>query len=168
MDEIIDIVDTENKIIGQANKKEAHTKGFWHRTVNFLLVDSSSKTFIKLMPRKESCSSVCKSINHVRSVNGSSIRAGIGLVTRSRLLIPRLIILSKTNLCCSIFVGLEKPNKRFINAQSHLHKVKNEYGDNITLKNFFGFVCLLNSSTTVFFDAIKSFISLMEAVIPSF
>ena len=30
-------------------------------------------------------------------------------------------------------MGLEKQDKRFKNAQSHLNKVKNKYGDNITV-----------------------------------
>ena len=33
----------------------------------------------------------------------------------------------------AILWGLEKQDKRFKNAQSHLNKVKNKYGDNITV-----------------------------------
>lgn len=42
-EEIIDLVDTTNNIIGQINKKDAHILGKWHRTVCFLLVDSKKK-----------------------------------------------------------------------------------------------------------------------------
>ena len=42
-DEIIDLVDTSNKIIGQISKNESHRLAKWHRTVNFILVDNKRK-----------------------------------------------------------------------------------------------------------------------------
>lgn len=42
-DEIIDLVDTTNKVIGTVGKKEAHKLAKWHRTVSFILVDSKKK-----------------------------------------------------------------------------------------------------------------------------
>jgi len=42
-DEIIDLVDTTNKVIGQIGKKESHRLAKWHRTVSFILVDSKQK-----------------------------------------------------------------------------------------------------------------------------
>ncbi len=42
-DEIIDLVDTTNKIIGQIGKNESHKSAKWHRTVSFILVDSKRK-----------------------------------------------------------------------------------------------------------------------------
>ena len=42
-DEIIDLVDTTNKVIGQVGKKESHKLAKWHRTVSFILVDSKQK-----------------------------------------------------------------------------------------------------------------------------
>lgn len=42
-DEIIDLVDTTNKVIGKVGKKESHKLAKWHRTVSFILVDSKQK-----------------------------------------------------------------------------------------------------------------------------
>jgi hypothetical protein len=40
MTEIIDLVDTGDNIIGKIDRDSAHKNGVWHRTINFLIVDS--------------------------------------------------------------------------------------------------------------------------------
>lgn len=45
-DELFDIVDEENKVIGQALRKEVHTRGYIHRTVSFYLFDRLGRVFV--------------------------------------------------------------------------------------------------------------------------
>lgn len=46
MSEIIDITNTFNEVIGSCDREKAHKEGLWHRTVNFLLIDSETKKII--------------------------------------------------------------------------------------------------------------------------
>lgn len=41
VDELIDIVDEENNVIGTARFSEAHSKGLWHRSVHVFVFDSN-------------------------------------------------------------------------------------------------------------------------------
>lgn len=45
-DELFDIVNEEDKIIGQATRKEVHRKGYIHRSVFFYLFDKQGKIFV--------------------------------------------------------------------------------------------------------------------------
>ncbi|MCK5107659.1 MAG: NUDIX domain-containing protein [Nanoarchaeota archaeon] len=48
MDELIDIVDENDNIIGQAMKSEAHAKGLWHRAVSIYVCNSKSQILLQL------------------------------------------------------------------------------------------------------------------------
>jgi isopentenyl-diphosphate delta-isomerase len=43
MDEIVDVVDVNNKVLSQINKSEAHQKGLLHRTIIAEIIDSEGR-----------------------------------------------------------------------------------------------------------------------------
>jgi len=45
-DELFDIVDEDDNVIGKATRKEVHAKGHIHRSVLFFLTDGKSKIFV--------------------------------------------------------------------------------------------------------------------------
>lgn len=45
-DELFDVVNEKNKVIGQAPRKEVHTKGYIHRSVAFYLFDKLGRVFV--------------------------------------------------------------------------------------------------------------------------
>ncbi len=45
-EEILTIYNAFNKPIGKADRSEVHTKGFWHRSVNFIVLDQKKRTVI--------------------------------------------------------------------------------------------------------------------------
>ncbi len=45
-EEKLTIYDAFNKPIGSADRSEVHTKGFWHRSVNFIVIDPKKRTVI--------------------------------------------------------------------------------------------------------------------------
>jgi 8-oxo-dGTP pyrophosphatase MutT (NUDIX family) len=71
MSEILDIANSFNIITHQESRDEAHKIGLWHRTVNFLLIDSSNQTI--LFQNKKN-----KEINDdfFLQVNGGHLQAG--------------------------------------------------------------------------------------------
>lgn len=73
MPELIDIVDTTNKIIGKTDKKTAHREGLWHRTVCFLIVDSKKKL---IYFQDRSTPSQLKSHEFFVKLNGGHLLAG--------------------------------------------------------------------------------------------
>lgn len=46
MDEMFDIVDDDDTVIGQASRREAHTKGHIHRSVLFFIFDPAGRVFV--------------------------------------------------------------------------------------------------------------------------
>ncbi|MCK5107656.1 MAG: NUDIX hydrolase, partial [Nanoarchaeota archaeon] len=48
MDELIDIVNEDNVIIGQAMKSEAHAKGLWHRLAVIWIYNSKGQILLQL------------------------------------------------------------------------------------------------------------------------
>ncbi|NJL97189.1 NUDIX domain-containing protein [Candidatus Gracilibacteria bacterium] len=46
MPEVLDITNSFNKVIGKEDRDIAHKQGLWHRTVNFLLIDSSQNQIL--------------------------------------------------------------------------------------------------------------------------
>ena len=45
-DELFDIVDDNDNIVGQATRQEAHTKGLMHRTVFFFILNKQGRVFV--------------------------------------------------------------------------------------------------------------------------
>lgn len=73
MTEQIDIFNTTNHQVGQCDKKEAHRKGLWHRTVCFLLVDSKKKT---IYFQDRTAASEMKTDDFFVKLNGGHLKAG--------------------------------------------------------------------------------------------
>ncbi len=46
-EEIFDVVDENNKVVGKATRKEAHTKGLLHRAVHILIVNSKGQVLLQ-------------------------------------------------------------------------------------------------------------------------
>lgn len=46
-DEVFDVVDAEDRVIGRATRKEVHAKGLWHRAVHVLLFDGSGRVYLQ-------------------------------------------------------------------------------------------------------------------------
>ena len=46
-DEIFDVVDHADRVIGQATRKEVHARGLLHRAVHILVADSSGRFFLQ-------------------------------------------------------------------------------------------------------------------------
>jgi isopentenyldiphosphate isomerase len=46
MDELFDIVDDDDRVIGRASRKEAHTQGHIHRSVLFFIFDGAGRVFV--------------------------------------------------------------------------------------------------------------------------
>ncbi len=46
LEEKLTIYDAFNKPIGSADRSEAHAKGLWHRSVNFIVIDPKKRTVI--------------------------------------------------------------------------------------------------------------------------
>jgi isopentenyldiphosphate isomerase len=46
MEELFDVVDDDDNVIGQASRKEAHTQGHIHRSVLFFLFDRTGRVFV--------------------------------------------------------------------------------------------------------------------------
>ncbi|HYE22804.1 MAG TPA: NUDIX hydrolase [Verrucomicrobiae bacterium] len=68
-EEIIDIVDEQNNVIGQGSKTEAHQKGLLHRTCLALIIDSSGKWLLvkQSASRQDAGQYVLPVGGHVRS-----------------------------------------------------------------------------------------------------
>ncbi len=47
MDEIFDVVDENNNVVGKAARKECHTKGLWHRAVHIIIVNSKGEMLLQ-------------------------------------------------------------------------------------------------------------------------
>jgi len=45
--EILDVVDTDNQVIGQATRKEVHEKGLMHRSVHIFMIDRDQRLYIQ-------------------------------------------------------------------------------------------------------------------------
>ena len=52
-DEIIDICDEDNKIIGQKLKSEAHKKGLWHRSAQIWIYNSKAEILLQLRTKNK-------------------------------------------------------------------------------------------------------------------
>ncbi|MFH1977788.1 MAG: NUDIX domain-containing protein [Candidatus Aenigmatarchaeota archaeon] len=53
-DEIVDVVDEHNNVVGEATKRECHEKGLWHRAADILLFNKQGKLLIqKRSPGKD-------------------------------------------------------------------------------------------------------------------
>jgi isopentenyl-diphosphate delta-isomerase len=46
MEETFDIVNDEDEVVGRATRKEAHTRGYIHRSVLFFLFDKDGRVFV--------------------------------------------------------------------------------------------------------------------------
>ena len=46
-DEIFDIVDEHDQVIGQATRREVHTRGLWHRAIHVLVVNAAGNVFLQ-------------------------------------------------------------------------------------------------------------------------
>ncbi len=46
-DELFDVVDAQDQVIGQAQRREVHARQLWHRAVHVLVVGSSSRVFLQ-------------------------------------------------------------------------------------------------------------------------
>lgn len=46
-DEIFDVVDANDHVIGQATRKEVHTRKLWHRAVHAVALDSRGRVFLQ-------------------------------------------------------------------------------------------------------------------------
>lgn len=53
MEELFDIVDDNNKIIGQSTRKEAHTKGLTHKSVMFFIFNKKGDLFLNKRSSKK-------------------------------------------------------------------------------------------------------------------
>lgn len=78
MDELIDIVDTINIIVGKEMKSVAHKNGLWHRTASFLVVDVDTKRVVFQNKSKSHTHEVDKEDFFVK-LNGGHLRAGEGI-----------------------------------------------------------------------------------------
>jgi isopentenyl-diphosphate delta-isomerase type 1 len=45
--EILDVVDGENRVVGQATRREIHEQGLMHRSVHLFLVDSGGRLYVQ-------------------------------------------------------------------------------------------------------------------------
>lgn len=53
LDEILEIVDENNRVVGQATRGECYEKGFLHRAVNIFIFSSKSETEVFLHKRSD-------------------------------------------------------------------------------------------------------------------
>ena len=52
-DEIFDIVNERDEVIGQAPRKEVHARGLWHRAVHVLVFNSKGQVFLQKRSMKK-------------------------------------------------------------------------------------------------------------------
>ena len=45
-EELLPTYDAFNRPLGSANRSDVHRNGLWHRSVNFIVIDSKKKTAI--------------------------------------------------------------------------------------------------------------------------
>ena len=45
--ELFDVVDSEDRVIGQATRREVHTKGLFHRSVHIWVFNSRGELFLQ-------------------------------------------------------------------------------------------------------------------------
>ncbi|MGF1452906.1 MAG: NUDIX domain-containing protein [Opitutales bacterium] len=50
-DELFDIVDGEDRVVGQATRAEVHAQGLWHRAVHILVFDASGRFLLQRRSR---------------------------------------------------------------------------------------------------------------------
>jgi isopentenyldiphosphate isomerase len=54
MDEVLDVVNKKDEVIGQALKSECHNNGLWHRGVAIIVINKKGDILIqKRSPKKE-------------------------------------------------------------------------------------------------------------------
>lgn len=58
-EEIFDVVDERDVVIGQAPRREVHAKGLWHRAVHVLVFDGSGRTFLQKRSMRKDMSPGC-------------------------------------------------------------------------------------------------------------
>lgn len=58
-DEIFDVVDAEDRVVGRAPRAEVHAKGLWHRAVHVLLFDRAGRVFLQKRSMRKDLSPGC-------------------------------------------------------------------------------------------------------------
>jgi len=46
-DELFDIVDDRDEVVGRASRREVHSRGLWHRAVHVLVFDATGRVFLQ-------------------------------------------------------------------------------------------------------------------------
>lgn len=50
-DELFDVVDEQDRVVGQAPRREVHARGLWHRAVHVLVVNGRGQVFLQKRSR---------------------------------------------------------------------------------------------------------------------
>jgi len=53
MEEILDVVNENDEVVGQATRSDVHARGLMHRSVHIMLVNSSGRFFLQLRSRNK-------------------------------------------------------------------------------------------------------------------
>jgi isopentenyl-diphosphate delta-isomerase type 1 len=98
-DEIFDIVDADDRVIGQATRREVHAKGLWHRATHVLMHNSDGKVFLQKRSMLKdsspgcwdsSCSGHLDTGEDYPAAAVRELREEIGIVTTADRLVQRL------------------------------------------------------------------------------
>ncbi|MCK5107658.1 MAG: NUDIX domain-containing protein [Nanoarchaeota archaeon] len=126
MDELIDIVDEDDKVIGRAMKSEAHEKGLWHRTSHVWIYNSKGQVLLQLRGKLKMSSGGLWDV----SAAGHVIAGEDVMVTAKRELLEELGVVAENLNFIKSIVKPTKPGLRKNNELTYLYFMKCDLDEN--------------------------------------